>query len=83
MCLTDNETLSPFRVIFLLRHPYLKSIIYVYCQCKDVSLFYEFAVFEMSGIGITITGTMVVIRTGRKDRHLNTLEKYHIYRISN
>jgi hypothetical protein len=25
---------------------------------------------------------MEVIRTGRKDRHLNTLEKYHIYKIS-
>jgi hypothetical protein len=25
---------------------------------------------------------MDVIRTGRKGRHLNTLEKYHIYKIS-
>jgi hypothetical protein len=25
----------------------------------------------------TITDTMDVIRTGRKGRHLNTLEKYH------
>jgi hypothetical protein len=25
---------------------------------------------------------MDVIRTGKKDRHLNTLEKYHIYLIS-
>jgi hypothetical protein len=24
---------------------------------------------------------MDVIRTGRKGRHLNTLEKYHIYKI--
>jgi hypothetical protein len=30
----------------------------------------------------TITDTMDVIRTGRKGRHLSTLEKYHIYRIS-
>jgi hypothetical protein len=29
-----------------------------------------------------ITDTMDVIRTGRKGRHLNTLEKYHIYKIS-
>jgi hypothetical protein len=26
--------------------------------------------------------TMDVIRIGRKGRHLNTLEKYHIYEIS-
>jgi hypothetical protein len=25
---------------------------------------------------------MDVIRTGRKDRYLNTLKKYHIYKIS-
>jgi hypothetical protein len=30
----------------------------------------------------TLTDTMDVIRNGRKGRHLNTLEKYHIYRIS-
>jgi hypothetical protein len=30
----------------------------------------------------TITDTMDVIRTGRKGRHLNTLERYHIYKIS-
>jgi hypothetical protein len=30
----------------------------------------------------TITDTVDVIRTGRKGRHLNTLEKYHIYKIS-
>jgi hypothetical protein len=30
----------------------------------------------------TITGTVDVIRTGRKGRHLNILEKYHIYTIS-
>jgi hypothetical protein len=30
----------------------------------------------------TITDTMDVIRTGRKGRHMNTLEKYHIYKIS-
>jgi hypothetical protein len=30
----------------------------------------------------TITDTMDVIRNGRKGRHLNTLEKYYIYRIS-
>jgi hypothetical protein len=30
----------------------------------------------------TITGTMDIIRTGRKSRHLNTLERYHIYKIS-
>jgi hypothetical protein len=30
----------------------------------------------------TITDTMDVIRIGRKGRHLNTLEKYHIYEIS-
>jgi hypothetical protein len=29
----------------------------------------------------TITDTMDVIRTGRKSRHLNTLERYHIYKI--
>jgi hypothetical protein len=29
-----------------------------------------------------ITDTIDVIRTGRKGRHLNTLEKYHIYKIS-
>jgi hypothetical protein len=26
----------------------------------------------------TVTDTMVVIRAGRKGKHLNTLEKYHI-----
>jgi hypothetical protein len=30
----------------------------------------------------TITDTMDVIRTGRKGRHLKTLEKYLIYKIS-
>jgi hypothetical protein len=30
----------------------------------------------------TITDTMDIIRIGRKGRHLNTLEKYHIYEIS-
>jgi hypothetical protein len=30
----------------------------------------------------TITDTMDVIRTGRKGRHLNILEMYHIYKIS-
>jgi hypothetical protein len=30
----------------------------------------------------TITDTMDVIRTGRKSRDLNTLERYHIYKIS-
>jgi hypothetical protein len=30
----------------------------------------------------TITDVMDVIRNGRKGRHLNTLEKYHIYKIS-
>jgi hypothetical protein len=30
----------------------------------------------------TVTNTMDVIRTGRKVRHINTLEKYHIYKIS-
>jgi hypothetical protein len=30
----------------------------------------------------TITDTMDIIRKGRKGRHLNTLEKYHIYKIS-
>jgi hypothetical protein len=30
----------------------------------------------------TITDTMDIVKTGRKGKHLNTLEKYHIYRIS-
>jgi hypothetical protein len=30
----------------------------------------------------TITDIMDVIRTERKGRHLNRLEKYHIYKIS-
>jgi hypothetical protein len=30
----------------------------------------------------TITDTMEIVKTGKKGRHLNTLEKYHIYRIS-
>jgi hypothetical protein len=30
----------------------------------------------------TVTDTMDVIRTGRKGRHFNTLDKYHIYKIS-
>jgi hypothetical protein len=30
----------------------------------------------------TINDTMDFIRNGRKGRHLNTLEKYHIYKIS-
>jgi hypothetical protein len=30
----------------------------------------------------TVTDTMDVIRTRRKGRHLNTLERYHIYEIS-
>jgi hypothetical protein len=30
----------------------------------------------------TITDTMDIIKTGRKDKHLNSLEKYHIYIIS-
>jgi hypothetical protein len=29
-----------------------------------------------------ITDTMDIIRTGGKGRYLNTLEKYHIYKIS-
>jgi hypothetical protein len=29
-----------------------------------------------------ITVTLDVIRTGKKGRHLNTMEKYHMYRIS-
>jgi hypothetical protein len=31
---------------------------------------------------ITVTDTMDVMRTGRKGIHLNTLEKYHIHKIS-
>jgi hypothetical protein len=30
----------------------------------------------------TVTFTMEVITTGRKGKHLNTLERYHIYKIS-
>jgi hypothetical protein len=30
----------------------------------------------------TITYTVDVIKMGRKGRHLNTLERYHIYKIS-
>jgi hypothetical protein len=30
----------------------------------------------------TVTDTRDVIRTGRKGRHLNTLEKYNVYKIS-
>jgi hypothetical protein len=30
----------------------------------------------------TITDTVDIIREGRNVRHLNTLEKYHIYKIS-
>jgi hypothetical protein len=30
----------------------------------------------------TVTDTVDVIRIGRKGRHLNTLEKYYIYKIS-
>jgi hypothetical protein len=30
----------------------------------------------------TIMDTMDIIKTGTKGKHLNTLEKYHIYRIS-
>jgi hypothetical protein len=30
----------------------------------------------------TITDTMDIIRKGKKGRHLNTLEKYHIYKVS-
>jgi hypothetical protein len=30
----------------------------------------------------TITDTMEIIKTGRKRRYLNTLEKYHIYEMS-
>jgi hypothetical protein len=30
----------------------------------------------------TITDIMEIIKTGKKGRHLNTLEKYHVYRIS-
>jgi hypothetical protein len=30
----------------------------------------------------TIMVTMGIIKTGRKGKHLNTLEKYYIYRIS-
>jgi hypothetical protein len=30
----------------------------------------------------TITDTMGVIRIGRKNKHLNNLERYHIYKIS-
>jgi hypothetical protein len=30
----------------------------------------------------TITNTMKIVKTGKKGRHLNTLEKYRIYRIS-
>jgi hypothetical protein len=30
----------------------------------------------------TITDTVDIIRMGRKGRHLNTLERYHIYKIN-
>jgi hypothetical protein len=30
----------------------------------------------------SITDTMQIMKIERKGRHLNTLEKYHIYRIS-
>jgi hypothetical protein len=30
----------------------------------------------------TITDTMEIITMGRKGKHLNTLEKYHIYKVS-
>jgi hypothetical protein len=30
----------------------------------------------------TTTNTMDVLRTARKGRHLNTFEKYYIYKIS-
>jgi hypothetical protein len=30
----------------------------------------------------TITNTMEIITTGKKGKHLNTLEKYHIYKVS-
>jgi hypothetical protein len=30
----------------------------------------------------TITDTMDIVNTGKKGKHLNTLEKYHIYRTS-
>jgi hypothetical protein len=31
----------------------------------------------------TTMDTTGILKTGRKGKHLNTLEKYHIYRISN
>jgi hypothetical protein len=30
----------------------------------------------------TVTDTMDIITTGRKSKHLNTLERYHIYKTS-
>jgi hypothetical protein len=30
----------------------------------------------------TITDTMDIVRTHRKGKHLNTLEKYHTYKMS-
>jgi hypothetical protein len=30
----------------------------------------------------TITDTMDIVRTAKKGKHLNTLERYHIYRLS-
>jgi hypothetical protein len=29
-----------------------------------------------------LTDTMDIVNTGKKGKHINTLEKYHIYRIS-
>jgi hypothetical protein len=30
----------------------------------------------------TVTDTMDIVKTGRKRRHLNTIERYHVYKIS-
>jgi hypothetical protein len=43
---------------------------------------YSNHILNMGHAYSTVTDTMDVIRTGRKDRHLYILEKYHIYKIS-
>jgi hypothetical protein len=48
---------------------------------NDSNSGYSNHVLNMGHTYGTITDTMDVIRTGRKGRHLNTPEKYHIYKI--
>jgi hypothetical protein len=51
-------------------------------RSNDANSGYSNHIFSTGHTYGTITDNMDVIRRGRKGRHLNTLERYHIYKIS-